>query len=95
MCNTQIVSCYTQNVVKEKFPLHDKRDVGYSAAVHASWGLLEVSSHYGTTLQFDWEMSITFVREQLFGQTEMADTYPQMPLPRGKLWSVKTPELLC
>lgn len=89
MCNTQIVSCYTENVVKEKFPLHDKRDVGYSAAVHASWGLLEVSSH------LTGKMSITFVREQLFGQTEMADTYPQMPLPRGKLWSVKTPEPLC
>lgn len=95
MCNTKIVSCYIENVVKEKFPLHDKRDVGYSAAVHVSWGLLEMSSCYGTTFQSDWEVSITFVTGLLFGQTEMADTYLQMPLPRGKVWSVKTPEPVC
>lgn len=81
MCLIQkLVSCYIQNVVKKRFPLQDKGDVGYSAAVHESWGLLEMSSCYGATFQSDWEVSITFVTGQLFW-TNRSGTYPQMPLP--------------
>lgn len=69
--------------------------MGYSEAIHVSWGLLGMSGCYGATFQSDWEVSITFVRERAFQTNEDGRYLSTNPLPCGKLWSVKAPEPLC
>lgn len=95
MCATQFPVRYKNVVVQEKFPLHNKRDVGCSAAIRVSWGLLGMSSSYAAMLQADWEVSTTSIMGQVFGQPKMTDTYSQVPLQCGKLESVKTPKSIC